>query len=102
MASDSSLIRLMAMIADFSASHCALSLADVSLRSASSASSRPRRSRETSSDSRATDTRSIPSCMIRRSISSTSPGSESISMRRREAASSTRSMALSGRKRSAM
>ena len=46
--------------------------------------------------------RSISSCMMRRSTSSISVGIESISMRSREAASSIRSMALSGRKRSAM
>ena len=44
--------------------------------------------------------RSISSCMIRRSISSSSVGMLSISMRSREAASSIRSMALSGRNRS--
>ena len=46
--------------------------------------------------------RSICSCIRSRSISSSSSGLESISMRRRDAASSTRSMALSGRKRSVM
>ena len=45
---------------------------------------------------------SISSCMTRRFASSSSSGLESISMRSREAASSTRSIALSGRKRSAM
>ena len=40
--------------------------------------------------------------MMRRSTSSISVGIESISMRSREAASSIRSIALSGRKRSAM
>jgi len=40
--------------------------------------------------------------MIRRSASSSSTGMESISIRSFEAASSTRSIALSGRKRSAM
>jgi len=51
---------------------------------------------------RATETRSIWSCITRRSISSISWGMESICMRMRAAASSTRSMALSGRKRSVM
>jgi hypothetical protein len=46
--------------------------------------------------------RSISSWISLRSTSSISVGSESISMRRREAASSIRSIALSGRKRSAM
>jgi hypothetical protein len=46
--------------------------------------------------------RSISSWPMRRRTSSTSVGIESISMRSRLAASSTRSMALSGRKRSAM
>ena len=45
---------------------------------------------------------SISSCITRRSTSSISVGSESISIRSREAASSIRSIALSGRKRSAM
>ena len=45
---------------------------------------------------------SISSCLMRRSTSSISVGTESISMRMREAASSIRSIALSGRKRSAM
>ena len=46
--------------------------------------------------------RSISSCMMRRSISSSSAGIESISIRSFDAASSTRSIALSGRNRSAM
>ena len=45
---------------------------------------------------------SISSCMTRRFASSSSSGLESISIRSREPASSTRSIALSGRKRSAM
>ena len=45
---------------------------------------------------------SIFSWMIARSISSSSSGFESTCMRRRDAASSTRSIALSGRKRSVM
>ena len=45
---------------------------------------------------------SISSWITRRFASSSSSGLESISMRSRDAASSTRSIALSGRKRSAM
>jgi hypothetical protein len=45
---------------------------------------------------------SISSCVTRRSTSSISVGSELFSIDTREAASSTRSIALSGRKRSAM
>ncbi len=101
-ASASSLVLPMVMIAAFSACHWFLSRADFSRSSASSASRRASRSRETSSDSRATDTRSISSCMMRRWVSSSSAGIESISMRSFEAASSIRSMALSGRNRSAM
>ena len=48
------------------------------------------------------DCSSISSCMMCRSTSSISVGLESISIRIRDAASSTRSIALSGRKRSAM
>jgi hypothetical protein len=92
----------MAMMAAFSALHCDLRPVDFSFSSPSSASMRASRSRDIGSVSRATETRSMPSCMMRRSISSISTGRESISIRRREAASSTRSMALSGRKRSAM
>jgi hypothetical protein len=50
----------------------------------------------------ASEVSSISYWRIRRSTASISVGSESISMRRRDAASSMRSMALSGRKRSAM
>ncbi len=46
--------------------------------------------------------RSISSCWMRRSTSSISVGIESISIFSRDAASSIRSIALSGRKRSAM
>ena len=45
---------------------------------------------------------SISSCMTRRSMASISVGMESISIRRREAASSIRSIALSGRNLSDM
>ena len=46
--------------------------------------------------------RSISSCMIRRSTSSSSTGMDVISMRSLDAASSTRSIALSGKNRSAI
>jgi orotate phosphoribosyltransferase len=46
--------------------------------------------------------RSISNCLIRREISSSSSGTESACNRRRAAASSIKSMALSGRKRSLM
>ena len=52
--------------------------------------------------SRLIASRSISSCMMRRSTSSSSSGLELISMRNLLAASSMRSMALSGRKRSVM
>jgi hypothetical protein len=57
---------------------------------------------ETPSVSLRSASRSISSCIMRRRTSSSSAGIESISMRSFEAASSTRSMALSGRKRSEM
>ena len=53
-------------------------------------------------DSFAIAASSISSWRTRRSASSSSSGDESISMRSREAASSTRSIALSGRYRSVM
>jgi hypothetical protein len=53
-------------------------------------------------DSFAIAASSISSWRTRRSASSSSSGEESISIRSREADSSTRSIALSGRKRSAM
>ena len=65
-------------------------------------SSLPSRSREAASVSFFRASRSISSCMMRRRISSSSAGMESISVRSFAAASSTRSMALSGRKRSEM
>jgi hypothetical protein len=57
---------------------------------------------EASSDSFFSASRSILSWISRRSRRSISSGLESISMRMREAASSTRSMALSGSWRSVM
>ncbi len=61
-----------------------------------------RRSLEASSVSFFSASRSILSCIARRSISSSSSGLESTCILRRDAASSTRSIALSGRKRSVM
>ena len=61
-----------------------------------------RRSFETRSFSFKRACRSISSCVILRSISSNSTGMLSISILRREAASSIKSIALSGRKRSEM
>ncbi len=76
-----------------------------SLRDCSSATSLSRVSRrvfDPSSFSFFRASASIFSWMIRRSISSSSSGLESTCIRRRDAASSIRSMALSGRKRSVM
>ena len=73
-----------------------------SLSPAISAAIFSRRSRDAASFSFASAVRSISSCIARRSSSSISVGTESISMRSLEAASSTRSIALSGRKRSVM
>ena len=53
-----------------------------------------------SSPSRFIASRSISNCIILRSISSNASGTESISKRNLEAASSIKSMALSGKKRS--
>ena len=90
------------MIFAFSACHCAVSPALRSRSSASSRSSALRRAFEASSFSLLSDVSSISSCIARRLSSSISSGIESISMRSREADSSMRSIALSGRKRSAM
>jgi hypothetical protein len=92
----------MPWIACFSLCHCAFMPADCSRSSASSRSIASRRSAEASSVSLLKDVSSISSCITRRSTSSISVGSESISMRKPDAASSIRSIALSGRKRSAM
>jgi hypothetical protein len=64
--------------------------------------SRSSRSREAGSLSFFSASRSILSWTMRRSSSSIASGFESTSMRNREAASSIRSIALSGRKRSVM
>jgi hypothetical protein len=79
-----------------------VSEAERSSRSDSSFSSVPRRSRDAESLSFFKASRSILSWMMRRSSSSSSSGLESTCIRTRAAASSTRSMALSGRKRSVM
>ena len=84
------------------ACQCAFISVERSRRSASSRSIASRRATDASSVSFSSAWRSISSCMMRRSTSSISVGIESISMRSREAASSIRSIALSGRKRSAM
>ncbi|MNS73090.1 hypothetical protein D3C72_1065200 [compost metagenome] len=68
----------------------------------SSSSMTPRRRLEASSVSFLTASRSIFNWMMRRSSLSITSGLESISMRMRAPASSIRSMALSGRKRSVM
>ncbi len=80
---------------------CAQRAPSPSRASFASASSRSIGSR-TSFDSFFMAASSISSCRTRRSASSSSIGDESISMRRRDADSSTRSIALSGRKRSEM
>ena len=89
-------------MAAFSRCHSAVIASRRSRSSASSRSMTSRRATPDSSDSFSSAWCSISSCMMRRWTSSISVGTESISMRRREAASSIRSMALSGRKRSAM
>ena len=73
---------------------------NLSFCSASSARSFSRRSRLSWSSSFFRAISSISSCMMRRRMSSSSLGMESISVRIMAQASSTRSMALSGRKRS--
>ncbi len=84
----------------FSACHCACSALDSVLRSAISRSILASRSFDAASLSFLSASRSISSCIVRRIDSSSSAGMESISVRSFAAASSTRSMALSGRKRS--
>ena len=89
-------------IACFSASHAARSALICSLVSANSFSSSSRRIREPASFSFFRAESSISMRMAFRSSSSISVGQESISVRSLAAASSIRSIALSGRKRSAM
>ncbi len=97
-----SLISETPWMASFSRCHCSFIEADRAFSSSSSPSSASRRSLAASLLSLRREVSSISSCMMRRSTSSISVGRESISMRIFEAASSIRSMALSGRKRSAM
>ena len=89
----------MVEMASFSACQRAVMASAVSVRLASSSSRRARRSFEASSVSLASAIRSISSWRMRRVTTSISVGMESISIRSRLAASSTRSMALSGRNR---
>jgi hypothetical protein len=93
---------LIASIAPFSVCQRAFISEDRSRSSASSDSIASRRAFEASSVSFDSAWRSISSCWRRRSTSSISTGIESISILSRDAASSIRSIALSGRKRSAM
>ena len=86
----------------FSDCHCEVSRRSSSLRSAISFSARPSRSLLSASFSIFSASRSISSCISRRRTLSSALGMLSFSMRRRLAASSTRSMALSGRNRSLM
>ena len=89
-------------MAAFSASQRCFIAPESSSMSASSFSSASSRAFEASSVSLRSASRSISSWMRRRSSSSSSIGIESICIRSREAASSTRSIALSGRNRSEM
>ena len=86
-------------MASFSFSQWSFISSDWAWSWASSASRVARRSLEASSVSLARATCSISSWRMRRSTMSISVGIESISMRSRLAASSMRSMALSGRRR---
>ncbi len=92
----------MASIASFSPFQWAFISFERSRRSASSRSIASRRAFEAASFSFFSAWSSISSCWMRRSTSSISVGIESISIRSREAASSIRSIALSGSWRSAM
>ena len=89
-------------MASFSPCQWAFITLERSRRSASSRSIASRRATDASSFSFLSAWCSISSCWMRRSTVSISVGIESISMRSPEAASSIRSIALSGRKRSAM
>ncbi len=89
-------------MADFSASQRCFIAPASSPISASSFSRVSSRAFDASSVSLRRASRSISSWMRRRSSSSSSIGIESISIRSRDAASSTRSIALSGRNRSVM
>ena len=89
-------------ITSFSCFQRALSAFDCSRIPASSFSTAASRSRELASSSFFSACFSISSCVARRSSWSISVGMESIWMRSEAAASSIRSIALSGRKRSEM
>jgi len=98
----SSRTTLSASIPSFSAFHCAVIVSALPFSSASSFCSAARRSCEAASTSFFRASRSISSCVTRRVTSSSSAGIEVISVRMPAAASSTRSIALSGRNRSEM
>ena len=87
-------------MAPFSASHSAFMPSSSSWRFASSAAIASRRSTAVWAVSFSSAACSISSWMMRRCTSSISVGIESISILSREADSSIRSIALSGRKRS--
>ena len=97
--SNSSLSVRIALIACFSASQCTFISLVCCCSSVSSSFKMRRRSVDAESDSFSNATRSISSCKIRRSITSISVGSESISILNLLAASSMRSIALSGKNR---
>ena len=92
----------MRVMEPFSSSHAAFIPSDCSRRSASSCATRSRRSTDAGSVSAWSACSSISSWMMRRSSTSSSSGTESISIRRRLADSSIRSIALSGRNREVM
>ena len=87
-------------MAAFSDSHWAFMESAWVRRSASSRRNASRRSLDALSFSPFSACSSISSCMTRRVTASSSAGMESISVRMSADASSTRSMALSGRNRS--
>ncbi len=89
----------MVAMASFSDCQWAVMALDCSFRLAISSSSRASRSAEAGSVSFSRAIRSISSWRRRRVTTSSSVGIESISMRSRLAASSMRSIALSGRNR---
>ena len=89
----------MVVIASFSDCQWAVMAAACSFRLATSSSRRSRRSAEAGSVSFSKAIRSISSLRMRRVTTSSSVGIESISIRSRLAASSIRSIALSGRNR---
>ena len=98
--SSSSLILASAEILSFSACQRWVSSSDCCSKLANSLSKLAKRSLDAVSLSLPSASRSIFNWMIRRSSVSISSGFDSTSIRNRDAASSIRSMALSGRKRS--